>query len=109
MGPFSLISDYLCLCPLTEIHDNTVTTSLSKCSDICIPDIPIWRWSFYNQCGGWRQQWMQLRQDEIRIANWEEYVVFNLNKAPPSLGLFPQQCHQVSRGFQGEEGSKRET
>lgn len=35
------------------------------------------------------QQWMQLRQDEFRIANWEEYVVLNLNKAPLVWDCFP--------------------
>ena len=32
---------------------------------------------------------MQLRQDEIRIANWEEYVVLNLNQVPLVWVCFP--------------------
>lgn len=29
------------------------------------------------------------RQDRFRIANWEEYVVLNLNKAPLVWDCFP--------------------
>ena len=35
------------------------------------------------------QRWMRLRQDEFSIANWEEYVVLNLNKAPLVWDCFP--------------------
>lgn len=62
---------------------------LVKCTDICIPDIPIWRWSLYSQFGGRMQQWLQHRQDEFRIVNWVEYVVLNLNKVPLVWDCFP--------------------
>ena len=32
---------------------------------------------------------MQPRQDEFSIANWEEYVVLNLNKVPLVWDCFP--------------------
>lgn len=54
---------------------------------------------------------MQLRQDEIRIANWEEYVVLNLNKAPLVWDCFPNNAiesligsnaRRVQRGKRGD-------
>lgn len=41
---------------------------------------------------------MQLRQDEIRIANWEEYVVLNLNKVPLVWDCFPNNAIESGAG-----------
>lgn len=54
------------------------------------------------------QQWMQLRQDEFSIADWEEYVVLNLNKAPLVWDCFPNNSIKPLLSFHGEEGSERE-
>lgn len=54
------------------------------------------------------QQWMQLRQDEFSTANWEEYVVLNLNKAPLVWDCFPNNSIKPLLSFHGEEGSERE-
>lgn len=44
---------------------------------------------------------MQLRQDEIRVANWEEYVVLNLNKVLLVWDCFPNNAIESRVGSKG--------
>lgn len=60
------------------------------------------------------QQGRQLRQDEFSFANWEEYVVLNLNTVPLVWDCFPNssikrllasKARRVQRERERERGS----
>lgn len=52
---------------------------------------------------------MQPRQDEFSIANWEEYVVLNLNKVPLVWDCFPNNSIESLLASKARRFKERQT